>query len=123
MTETTKKKKEMSTYYGGLEGTLDSSAFTVLLMSLFIGIGALAIGRQEGILTAVFIWFIAFIARLFLKALAESLRLQKKALGLPYGGEISEAHETVMFSCSECEAILHSETRCESCGRTIEGTA
>ena len=123
MTETTKKKKEMSTYYGGLEGTLDSIAFTILPMSLFFGIGAIAIEKQEGVLTVFFIWFIAFVARLVLRALAESLRLQKKALGLPYGGKISQAQETVMFSCSECGAILHSETRCESCGRTIEGTA
>lgn len=123
MSETTKKKQAKSTFHGGLEGSLDSSAFAVLLMGLVAGIWALFEGGSNGILWAFSLWIVASVSRLVLRALAESIRLQKKGQGLPYAGKISEARETVMYACSECGATLHSESRCDACGRSVEGEA
>lgn len=123
MSETTKKKRAKSTFHGGLEGSLDSGALVVLLMGLGAGIWALFEGGSNGILWAVTLWIVASVSRLVLRALADCIRLQKKSLNLPYGGKISEAQETVMHACSECGAALHSETRCDSCGRTVQGEA
>jgi predicted RNA-binding Zn-ribbon protein involved in translation (DUF1610 family) len=123
MSETTKKKRERSTYYGGLEGILDSSGFVVFLIGLLAGIWVLVIAGSTGILLAVTIWTVAFVVRLVLRALAECIRLQKKGVGLPYGGKISKAQETVIYTCSECGAMLHTDSRCESCGRPIDGSA
>jgi len=123
MSETTKKKRVKSTFSGGLEGTLDSSGFCLFLAGLLAGTWVLATYGSGGILPTLFLWIGPHVMRLILRALAESIRLQKKALCLPYGGKISEAKETVMYACSECGALLHSETRCDSCGRTIDGCA
>lgn len=123
MSDTTKRKRAKSTFHGGVEGSLDSGAIAVLLMGLLAGLWALRAEGSCGILWAVFLWIVASVSRLVLRSLAENIRLQKKALGLPYSGKISEAKETVIYSCSECGAMLHSETRCDSCGRTVEGDA
>ncbi len=123
MSETTKKQRAKSTFHGGLEGTLDSCGFLLLLSGLLIGIWVLGTYGRAGILLALCLWIVPYVLRLILRALAESIRLQKKALGLPYGGKISKAKETVLYACSECGAILHSETRCDSCERMIEGSS
>ena len=123
MSETTKKQRAKSTYQGGLEGTLDSCGSLLFLTGLLLGIWVLGTYGRAGFLVALGLWILPYVLRLILRALAESIRLQKKALGLPYGGKISEAKETVMYACSECGAMLHSETRCDSCERRIEGSA
>ena len=124
MTETTIKKRGTSTFHGGREGTLDSSGFVVLLIGVLGGgMWVRAVAGSNGILSDITMWIGAFVRRVVLRALAEIIRLQRKRVGLPYGGKISEAQETVTYTCGECGAMLHTDSRCESCGRTIGGSA
>lgn len=121
MSETAKKRKIRTISRGGLEGSLDTFGFIVLLLGILAGIWFLVVGGFKGIFSALFVSVLSFGIRLVLRALAEIIRLQKKGLGLPYGGQISEAQTVEIHVCSECGTVLHSDSRCESCGRTLDG--
>ena len=57
---------------------------------------------------------------ILLRALAEIIRLLKKIAGLDYLGSISGTWSVDEFwACSNCGHMLHSETRCDTCGATI----
>ena len=121
MSETAKKKKVRTISRGGLEGSLDTFGFIVLLLGILAGIWFLVVGGFKGIFSALFVSVLSFGIRLVLRALAEIIRLQKKSLGLNYGGQISEAQSIEIHVCNVCGEILHSDSRCESCGRTLDG--
>ncbi len=119
MSETARKKKAKSNFHGGLESTLDLTGFIIQLVGILAGVGTLIFAGAAGILPALVQVGGAWLCRLVLRAFAESIRLQKRAQGLPYDGRISEPKEEVIYACSECGAMLHSDKRCESCGRTL----
>lgn len=121
MSETAKKRKFRTISRGGLEGSLDRGGFIVLLLGLLAGVWFLIMGGFKGILPATFVVVLSYWFRLVLRALAENIRLQKKSLGLNYGGQISEVQSIEIHVCSVCGEILHSDSRCESCGSTLDG--
>ena len=121
MSETAKKKKIRTISRGGLESSLDTFGFIVLLLGILAGFWFLIVGGLKGIFSALFVSVLSFGIRLVLRALAEIIRLHKKNLGLPYGGQISEVQSIEIHICSVCGEILHSDSRCESCGSTLDG--
>ena len=121
MSETAKKKKIRTISRGGLESSLDTFGFIVLLLGIFAGVWFLIVGGFKGILPALYLSVLSFGIRLVFRALAENIRLQKKSLGLNYGGQISEVQSIEIHVCSVCGEILHSDSRCESCGSTLDG--
>ena len=56
---------------------------------------------------------------LLLRCFAEHLRLQKKIAGLPFTGRTSGPTEEIVWSCSQCGHVLHSDTCCDACGAHI----
>ena len=119
MSNTANKKKHRSSFSGGLEGMLDGIGVVVLLVGFISGVLHLDMFRFLGALSALNVWLGALVIWAVLRSLGELIRLQKKRLNLPYDGCISEAKEMVIYACSECGAVLYSDTRCERCGRSI----
>lgn len=117
---TARKIPGKSIFHGGLESTLDTTALLLLQAAGLAAVATLIIAGVAGVLPALLQVIAAWLVRLILCALAEHLRLQKRAQGLPYDGEISAPKEDVTYTCSECGAMLHSSTRCDACGRVIE---
>ncbi|MFC5454717.1 hypothetical protein [Prosthecobacter fluviatilis] len=121
--KTTRKIRGKSHFHGGLESTLDTTGYIVMTLGVLMAAVLVIKARAAAIFPALGLLVLSWLCRVILRALAEHLRLQKKAQGLPYDGQISEALETVTYTCSECGAMLHSDTRCEACGRAIEPSA
>lgn len=117
---TARKVPGKSIFHGGLESTLDTTALLLMQAAALAAVATLIIAGVAGVLPALLQVIAAWLARLILRALAEHLRLQKRAQGLPYDGQISAPKEDVTYTCSECGAMLHSSTRCDACGRAIE---
>ena len=105
---------------GGLEDTLDFAAGALLIVGLICAGVTVVWMKFYGVLSAYVIIVSAVLSWFLLKASAEIIRLLKKLNGLPFGGKISQPNQSSVYICSECNAILHSETKCESCGATIE---
>jgi hypothetical protein len=63
-----------------------------------------------------------FVQWLLLRCLAEHLRLQKKIAGCDFEGAITGLAEEMIWTCDNCGQILHSETRCDTCGAEIMPT-
>lgn len=120
---TTKKITKQTTLSGGLEGTLDVVAKVVLVATVLHAVVVLATTSGKAWPGVPSMLIAGIVSWVTLRALAEIVRLLKRSAGLSYGGRISEAVERVeeRAHCAQCGALLHSETRCESCGRTIEG--
>lgn len=118
--KTTRRIPAKSHFHGGLEGMLDTTALLLMQTAVLAAVATLIIAGVAGILPALLQVIGAWLCYLILRALAEHLRLQKKAQGLPYDGRISEAKEEITYACSECGATLYSTPRCDACGRTIE---
>lgn len=119
-TTTARKIPGRSIFHGGLESTLDTTALLLMQAAGLAAVATLIIAGVAGVLPALLQVTAAWLVRLILRVLAEHLRLQKKAQGLPYDGQISAPKEEVTYTCSECGAMLHSSTRCDACGRAIE---
>ncbi|QEG21491.1 hypothetical protein [Mariniblastus fucicola] len=105
---------------GGLEGLLDSAAIVLLAVGIIGTVASLVWLKLYGILPALSILINTILVWLLLRSIAEIIRLLKKQAGLPYAGDISYPDATVAYTCSECGAMLHSESRCDSCGANIE---
>ncbi|MFO0939710.1 MAG: hypothetical protein U0930_02975 [Pirellulales bacterium] len=117
----------------GIESTIDLLAGVLLAIDLVIAFlqfmfsmfaagqvsgGAFLIGVLSSGLTAL----AGFVVWILFRALAEIIRLLKKIAGLGYSGNISANRNIEVFwACSNCGQMLHSETRCDSCGATIVG--
>ena len=104
-------------YQGGLESKLDAAAWIQLVLGLLFAIGLLVFTGGKGIVAVMLVALNSWLAWLVLRAVAEIIRLQKKAAGIPYGGRISEATAVVIEKCSACGAVLYNEERCERCGK------
>lgn len=108
---------------GGLEGLLDGFAWAVLILGCIGALFALFVTRGYGWVGSLLAIFSAGIGWVVLRALAEIIRLQKHAAGLPYGGNIStpaERNDSMFCWCSNCNAMLHNRLRCDACGEAIE---
>ena len=105
---------------GGLEASLDFAAVALLVAGITVAGVFLIWWRFDGVLPATGLLVNAALSWLLLRSVAEIIRLLKHQNGLPYSGKISAAGESSLYFCSDCDALLHSETRCDSCGATIE---
>ena len=105
---------------GGLEGTLDFAAIAILVIGIIGAVVTLVLLRFAGVLPAFGILINAALIWLLLRSVAEIIRLLKLQADLPFGGKISNADQTIVYTCSDCGALLHSETRCDYCGASIE---
>ncbi|QEG40476.1 hypothetical protein UC8_24880 [Roseimaritima ulvae] len=72
-----------------------------------------------GVLASIATAWGAFAQWLLFSCLAEHLRLQKKLAGERFQGRISGPQEEIIWACSQCHHMLHSETHCEVCRATI----
>lgn len=105
-------------HQGGLESKLDAAAWIQLVLGLLFALGLLVFTGGKGIVVVMLVALNSWLAWLVLRAVAEIIRLQKKANGLPYGGRISEATAVIIEKCPSCGAVLYSDDRCERCGNT-----
>jgi hypothetical protein len=104
---------------GGLESLVDSAACMLLCVGILISCSALLSMSLLGVVVFFLGLFGSFIQWLLFRCIAELIRLQKKLAGLEYSGAISAAVEETIYTCSNCHVLLHSETRCDSCGSEI----
>lgn len=104
---------------GGLESTLDLAAVVMVGLGFLFAMAFILLLKFAGVVPAMGALIASFLVWLLLRSLAEIIRILKKSAGLPYGGRISAARQTRVFTCSECGAMLHSESRCDSCGEKI----
>lgn len=105
---------------GGLEASLDAASIFVFFIGFVSAIAFVGIFHLGGLVASIGILFISFVAYLLFRSLAEIIRLLKKSAGIPFSGKISQGTLYSVFSCSECNAILHSGLRCDSCGAKID---
>ena len=89
---------------GGLESKLDLAAVVVIAVGIAFGIAVLFGTGFTVVLPAVCMVAGAWIAWVVLRGLAEIVRLQKRANGLPYSGRISETEEGRLIQCPACDA-------------------
>jgi hypothetical protein len=107
---------------GSLESLVDLTAIFVVMGGLFLAVIPVVLMTFEGLLPSITILLGTYFFWLFLRCLAEHLRLLKKMAGLPFDGCISGqiSDQNVVWICGNCGNMLHSETRCEGCGAEIE---
>jgi uncharacterized integral membrane protein len=105
-----------------LESLVDWVATVIVILAIFSAVVAFISWRAfhwpAGIVAAQ-ILLSGFISWLLFRCLAEHLRLQKKIAGLPYVGRITGPREEVVWGCSQCGHVLHSNLQCEVCGAQI----
>ncbi len=105
-----------------LESLVDWVAAVILILALLTAAGAFvswrAFDKPSGV-AAPQILLGGFISWLLFRCLAEHLRLQKKIAGLPYAGSITGPTEEVVWGCSQCGHVLHSNSQCDVCGARI----
>jgi len=106
-------------YQGGLESILQPAGLVFLVFSVGVAVVLVCLNRY-----LVFISLASAGAGLFgflvLRALAESIRIQKKSSGLPFSGTITAAKPVIIHHCSSCGAALSDLARCDSCGKEID---
>lgn len=105
---------------GGLENLLDVAANFIFVIGVILAAAVLVWQRLFGIVPAVVILINSAIGWLLLRSIAEIIRIQKKMARLPYTGMISGGDQIVVYKCSDCGAMLHSESWCDSCGTSID---
>ena len=120
MNNTSEESGDSVRHVGGLEGRLSFAAWTVLVLGLLAAVLLLLKSFSlGGVLPAIGVAANAWIIWLILLGLAETIRLQKKANGLAYSGEISRVEELLMKRCGTCGQILYDEHRCGACGKLV----
>lgn len=104
---------------GGLESLVDTVAYVLLFFGILVSCTALLSMSLLGVVVFLLGCFGAFVQYLLFRCIAELIRLQKKIAGIEYSGTISAAVEETIYTCSNCQQLLHSETRCDACGAEI----
>ena len=103
----------------GLETLVDITATTLLIFGVLAAFVWLLFFSLLGLAASIATLLGAMFQWLLLRCLAEHLRLQKKIAGEPFEGEITGPREETIWACGNCQTMLHSETRCDSCGAEI----
>lgn len=103
-----------------METLVDLVAMAHLILGSIVAIGVLLSFTWWGLFASAALMAGAFICWLLFRCLAEHLRLQKKIAGLHFEGPITRPYEVTLWSCGNCGQMLHSDSRCESCGALIE---
>lgn len=115
-TRTLKRRLRRGT---GLETLVDLVATVLLVLGALAAFGLLLTFSIPGVLSALSVAVATTIQWLLFKCLAEHLRLLKTIAGLPIEGRITGPGEEDVWVCSACLQMLHSESRCDSCGARI----
>lgn len=103
----------------GLETLADMAAIAFLVLGFVVALGLLMTFSLSGLVASGSALIGAFLQWLLLRCLAEHLRLQKKIAGCEFEGAITGPSEEIIWACSNCGQMLHSDDRCESCGAQI----
>lgn len=128
-----RRAKRIIEYRGGLEEKIETLGWVLVVTSMFLAIGhglvtlfIYAITMQGvtlfGLIGTIAILGAGIVTWVLFMTMAEFLRIQKKANGLPYSGLISAAYGFERFSkvCGKCDAMLHSEMQCDQCGCRLD---
>lgn len=128
-----RRTKRTREFRGGLEEKIDTIGWVLFLTSLLLAIVCLlatlllyAMTMRAvvwvGVIGAIAVFASGFVSWGLFAALAEILRIQKKAVGVSYSGEISTAYsvERLVKLCGKCGAMLHSESTCDQCGCVLD---
>lgn len=103
----------------GLETLVDRAAIAFLVLGLIAGSILLLTFSLWGVLASCLAVFGAIVDWLLLRCLAEHLRLQKKIAGCEFEGAITGSSVETVSVCGNCGQMLHSDSRCDSCGAQI----
>ena len=103
----------------GLETVVDLVANGVLILGSIIAFVLLLTVSLWGLVASCLVVVSASLKWLLFRCLAEHLRLQKKIAGYEFEGSITGPIEETVWACSNCGQMLHSESRCDSCGAEI----
>ena len=103
----------------GLETILDFVSVLVLILGALASVLALTALGWPGLAMSCMIASGAFLNWLFLRSIAELIRLQKRIAGLDYAGRISGSYIDTVPTCSNCGSMLHSDVACEGCGARL----
>jgi hypothetical protein len=104
----------------GLETVVEGAAIAFLILGAMVALVLLMTFSIWGLIASFSTIIAAFVQWLLLRCLAEHIRIQKKIAGLNYEGTISGSREETIWSCGDCGQMLHSASRCDSCGAQIE---
>ena len=105
---------------GGSEAMLDGAAITVVFLGLLLAVVSGVLVPLGGAAAIGLVLLITTIAYYLFRALADVIRLLKHSAGIPYSGRIAAGPLTSLYKCSDCNAILRSGLKCDSCGAEIE---
>jgi len=105
---------------GGSEAMLESAAINVAALGFFLTGLLCAAFQFGGLIPAGIVLMMSVIAYYLFRALSDIVRLLKHSVGMPYSGQIAYGPETSVYKCGDCNAILRSGLKCDSCGAEIE---
>ncbi len=105
---------------GGSETMLDGAAITIVFLGLVLAAVSGLMFPFGGAAAVGLILLNTAIAYYLFRALADVIRLLKKSNGMPYSGKVASGPVIPVFKCSDCNAILRSGLKCDSCGAEIE---
>lgn len=101
----------------GLESVLDFMSRLVLILGVLGSIGYMIF--VDAGLMACLLAVAAVLNWLWLRALAELIRLLKRSAGLDYAGRISGSYIDTVPTCSNCGSALRSDVCCNGCGARL----
>ena len=99
---------------------LDGAAVSIVFLGLSLAAVSGLLFSYGGAVAIGLILLNTAIAYYLFRALADIVRLLKKSAGIPFSGRIAAGPITSLYKCSDCNAILRSGLKCDSCGAEIE---
>ncbi|QEG38429.1 hypothetical protein UC8_03860 [Roseimaritima ulvae] len=101
----------------GLETILDVVSVLALVFGIVGSLGTLVAVGDAWVASSIAVR--AVLHWLWLRALAELIRLLKRSVGLEHAGRISGSHIATVDTCSHCGATLRSDVCCHGCGARL----
>ena len=105
---------------GGSEAMLDGAAVNVACLGFCLTVVLCLAFQFGGLIPAGIVLMMTVIAYYAFRALSDIIRLLKHVAGMPYSGQIAAGPQMSEFKCSDCDAILRSGLKCDSCGAEID---
>ena len=105
---------------GGSEARLEGAAFNVAVLGFCLTLILCILFQFGALIPAGIVVMMSVIGYYLFKALADIIRLLKKIAGMPYSGDIASGPQVSVYKCSDCNAVLRSGLKCDSCGAAID---